>query len=299
MLKAFEGMGSIHILDFSTTHGMQWRFFIDALADRVGGPPNFRLTLSGPSFPIVPLPTYEEIGRRLTKYARLRNVPLEFNVLAPPLERLSCRDFDVRDGEALGVNFSLGLHYLADESTGLPDYPPPLGTQLQPRCPRDSLLHLIRSLNPTIVTLFEEDCDATSTDVVKRVQQSYEHEWIPFDFMATLLPSGNKERQEYEKIVGMKIENIVACEGERRIERLESKRQWVQRKRRLGFLSLPVGHDVISALWDILDHSWGMKNEVDECTQSLLWKGHSLAFASAWAPHFSNPAACHLDSGEH
>ena len=52
-------------------------------------------------------------------------------------------------------------------------------------CPRDELLHLIRALNPAIVTLYEEDCDTTLPSVVQRVQQSFAYEWMPFDFLAT------------------------------------------------------------------------------------------------------------------
>lgn len=285
MLEAFEGFEQIHILDFSTTHGMQWPTFIEALADRAGGPPSsFRLTLSSASLPIAPRlqTTYEEVGHRLGNYARHKNVPFEFKVLAQPLEALlSARDFDLRDGEALGVNFSIRLHYLADETETLPS-----PSSSQPMCPRDTLLHIIRSLSPSIVTLYEEDCDATSPDVVKRVESSFAYEWMPFDFIATFWPSGNRERQEFEKNVGRKIQNIVACEGDRRIERLESKRQWMQRMGRLRFRALPVSDDVVLALQDVVDHhntGWGMKHD-EEGTQSLLWKGNSLAFASAWAP---------------
>lgn len=287
MLEAFEGMEQIHVLDFSTTHGMQWPTFIEALADRAGGPPNrFRLTLiSSASLPIAPRleTTYEEVGHRLSKYARLKNVPFEFHVLE--LALLSSQDLDLRDGEALGVNFSVRLHYLADESSS--EVVGSSAQQPQPLCPRDNLLHLIRTLNPAIVTLYEEDCDATSTSVAKRVENSYAYEWMPFDFIATFWPSGNRERHEYERNVGRKIEDIVACEGKHRIERLESKRQWMQRMGRLRFRSLPVSEDVVSALQDVVDHhntGWGMKHDEDECTQSLLWKGNSLAFASAWVP---------------
>jgi hypothetical protein len=154
-------------------------------------------------------------------------------------------------------------------------------------CPRDQLLHLVRALSPTIVTLYEEDCDATSTDVVERVEQLYAYEWMPFDFLATFWPPGHIERQEYETNVGRKIENIVACEGVHRLERLESKRQWLRRMARLRFRALPMGEEVVSQLQDVVDHhntGWGMKHDEDDCTQSLLWKGNSLTFASAWIP---------------
>lgn len=294
LLEAFEGQTQIHILDFSTTHGMQWPTFIEALADRAGGPPHtFRLTLSSASLPTGSAPrlqtTYEEVGQRLSKYARLRRVPFEFTILTPPLESLlSPEDFPICEGEALGVNFSIRLHHLADESQGsMGSSSQGSSAQPQPLCPRDHLLHLIRTLNPAIVTLYEEDCAATSCDVVKRLENSFAYEWMPFDFIATFCASGNCEREEYERSVGRKIENIVACEGERRTERLESKRQWLQRMGRMRFRAVPASEEVVSALQDVVEHhntGWGMKEEEEEGTQALLWKGNSLAFASAWVP---------------
>lgn len=287
MLEAFEGMTRIHILDFSTTHGMQWPTFIEALADRVEGPPNFRLTLSSATLPTAPRlqTSYHEVGLRLAKYARLKNVPFQFHILPQPLSLLDPSHFNLCDGEALGVNFSLRLHYLPDESITPPQVEVGGGGQVP--CPRDQLLHLVRALSPTIVTLYEEDCDATSTDVVERVEQLYAYEWMPFDFLATFWPPGHIERQEYETNVGRKIENIVACEGVHRLERLESKRQWLRRMARLRFRALPMGEEVVSQLQDVVDHhntGWGMKHDEDDCTQSLLWKGNSLTFASAWIP---------------
>ncbi|KAG0566938.1 hypothetical protein KC19_7G098400 [Ceratodon purpureus] len=287
MLEAFEGMEHIHILDFSTTHGMQWPTFIEALADRAEGPPNFRLTLSSAALPTAPRlqTSYEEVGLRLANYARLKNVPFQFQILPQPLSLLTGAHFNLRDGEALGVNLSLRLHYLADETIATPQGD--FGAAAQPLCPRDQLLHLVRSLNPAVVTLYEEDCDTTSTDVVRRVEQSYAYEWMPFDFLATFWPPGHAERQEYEMNVGRKIENIIACEGANRLERLESKRQWLQRMARLRFRAQPVNEEVVSQLQDVVDHhntGWGMKHDEEDCTQSLLWKGNSLTFASAWIP---------------
>ena len=122
MLEAFEGMEHIHILDFSTTHGMQWPTFIEALADRAEGPPNFRLTLSSAALPTAPRlqTSYEEVGLRLANYARLKNVPFQFQILPQPLSLLTGAHFNLRDGEALGVNLSLRLHYLADETIATP-----------------------------------------------------------------------------------------------------------------------------------------------------------------------------------
>lgn len=84
-----------------------------------------------------------------------------------------------------------------------------------------------------------------------------------------------------------KIENIVACEGLNRLNRLESKKQWLRRMNKLRFRIQPVREDVKSQLQDVVDHhntGWGMKNDEETNTQSLLWKGNPLTFSSSWVP---------------
>lgn len=286
LLERFEGVERLHILDFSTTHCMQWPTFIDALADRLDGPPHVRLTVSSATPPRPPglHSSYEELGSRLTAFAYSKSVPFEFHILTQPLETLCVSDIGLRDGEALGVNCAFRLHYLADESAAGPEF------AVNSCCPRDRFLQLIHSLNPVIVTLYEEDCDTTSLDLSWRLKLSFNYEWMPFDILATYPEYvSTHHRLEQEREVGQKIENIVACEGLCRIERLESKQQWHQRLHRLHFRPLPVGEDVVTELKKMVaDHAagWGMKWEksVDDTAVMLSWKGNSLAFASTWAP---------------
>lgn len=272
ILDAFEGADRVHILDFSTSHCMQWPTLIDALADRMDGPPHVRLTVASHTLPTPPRlhPAYEEVGHRLTLWAREKGVPFEFHILSTPLESLHINDLHLRDGESLAVNCNLRLHYLTDESASSAEV-----------CARDKFLQLISALNPVLVTIYEEDCDVASNDLVSRVTEAYNHEWIPFDYLATY---GSHGRREHERGIGQRVENIVACEGGERIERLESKSQWLQRLRRLGFRAVPVSEDVVVALRDMVgDYAvgWGMKLD-EEQVLGLLWKGHSFAFATAW-----------------
>ena len=167
---------------------------------------------------------------------------------------------------------------------------------------------MVHSLNPAVVTLYEEDCDTTSLDVGVRLRNLYEHEWLPFDFLSTLMQGGDDyeiHRLEYENNVGRRIEDVVCSDivtmeddGLRRsmgggssrcafTERLESRAQWVQRMRRLRFCAVPIGDEVVAELQDLVDHhssGWGLKVNLDDHTQWLSWKGHTLTFASTWRP---------------
>lgn len=272
ILDAIDNATHVHIVDFSTSHCMQWPTLIDSLADRMdaASPTSVRLTVSTPTLLTPPQlhPTYAEVGHRLAWWASKKGVPFEFQILHKPLESLLISDIDLRDGEALAVNCSLRLHYLPDEGA----------TSL-----RENFLHLVRYLNPTVVTVFEEDCDVMGSDLVSRVQNFYDHEWMKFDYLATYSSHG---RVSFEREVGQRIENVVACEGGERIERLEAKAHWGARLQRVGFRALPIGEDVVAAVREMVrDYAvgWGMKVD-DDHALTLSWKGHSLAFASAWAP---------------
>ena len=92
--------------------------------------------------------------------------------------------------------------------------------ELSISCARDKFLRLIHSLHPAVVTLYEEDCDTTSTNLaVCRLTNLYEHEWLPFDFLATFLQdSGGRineqllvNRLEYERNVGRRIHNTICA----------------------------------------------------------------------------------------
>jgi hypothetical protein len=130
LLEAFEGKKEVHIVDFSTSHCMQWPTFIQALADRTEGPPHVRLTVSSTAAQLPTPPklkaTYEYLGSRLIHFASSRGVPLKFRVLSQPLEDLEAGDLDLREGECLGVNCALRLHYVADESSAA-EFPGPSG----------------------------------------------------------------------------------------------------------------------------------------------------------------------------
>lgn len=128
LLEAFDGRKEVHIVDFSTTHCMQWPTLIQALADRtgVGLPPHVRLTVCNTAhdeaqqqLKISPRvkATYEYLGSRLTHFAASRGISFTFHVLTKPLEDLEAADFALRREECLAVNCSLRLHYIAEEST--------------------------------------------------------------------------------------------------------------------------------------------------------------------------------------
>ncbi|KAJ7566802.1 hypothetical protein O6H91_02G119200 [Diphasiastrum complanatum] len=274
ILEAFEGKKKVHILDFSTTYCMQWPTLIDALAKRPEGPPHLRLTVHGQRLAVPPSLeiSYDDLGKKLFQFARSRNVSFEFKVLPVDAEQLKPYMFDLLRDETLAVNSQFKWHYIQEES-------------IDPACSRDEFLRMIRSINPSVVTLVDEDADLTSPSLVTRLKVAFNYFWIPFDALETFMPRDSKQRLEYEGDIGGKIENLISYEGLQRIERIESKEKWMQRMNNASFRTLRFSEAVISNVKSMLaDHAagWGLKREDDAIL--LTWKGHNAVFATAWVP---------------
>ncbi|KAE9449628.1 hypothetical protein C3L33_18475, partial [Rhododendron williamsianum] len=96
---------------------------------------------------------------------------------------------------------------------------------------------------------------------------------------------GSKEREWYEGDLCWKIENVVAQEGAKRVERAEPKGQWVQRMRNAGFRGVGFSEDGVAEVKGMLEEhaaGWGLKREEEDLV--LTWKGHNVVFANVWVP---------------
>jgi hypothetical protein len=301
ILEAVEGYLVIHIVDLSLTHCMQIPTLIDAIANRFEVPPLIKLTVAGATEDVPPMLdlSYEELGSKLVNFAWSRNVIMEFRIIPSSyadgfsslIEQLRVQHLvHAESGEALVINCHMMLHYIPEET--LSDFPSSKSNpySYESSCSsmssfRTTFLKSLRSLDPTIVVLVDEDADLTSNNLESRLRSAFNYLWIPFDTVDTFLPRGSKQRQWYEADVCWKIMNLIAHEGLQRVERLEPKIQWIQRMRNADFRGISFAEDAISEVKTMLDEhaaGWGLKKEDDDLV--LTWKGHNVVFASAWLP---------------
>ncbi|OIV97388.1 hypothetical protein TanjilG_17572 [Lupinus angustifolius] len=304
ILEACEGFSVIHIVDLSLTHCMQIPSLIDAIASRHEVPPLIKLTVAGDNFrdipPVLDL-SFDELGAKLVNFARSRNVTMEFRVVhssytdgfASLIEHLKVQHLVYASeggaSEALVINCHMMLHYIPDETLthdmDTNSYVYDYGYHSSTLSLRSLFLKELRSLNPTIVVLVDEDADLTSKNLVCRLRSAFNYLWIPYDTMDTFLPRGSKQRQWYEADIFWKIENVIAHEGLQRVERVEPKSMWEQRMRTANFHGVTISEDSVSEVKAMLDEhaaGWGLKKEDEHIV--LTWKGHNVVFASAWLP---------------
>ncbi|XP_078442786.1 GRAS family transcription factor isoform X2 [Wolffia australiana] len=275
IVDAVQGLPVVHVVDFSTTHCMQMPTLIDALSSRREGPPYFKLTVA--TVTVLPPPrlamSYEEIGRRLVDFARTRGVPMEFRALRSNaidgfqalVEHLRLQQL-VCHGEALVVNCQMKLHCVPE------------------RC-RGEFLREVRRLNPKLVVLVEDDVDLGDGDLVTRLRAALNYLWVHYEASEAVMKRDREHRDWYEAEIYWKIENLLACEGTEKVERLEQKSKWVKRMKAVGFEGISFAEEAIAEVKTVLDEhatGWGMKMEEDGIV--LTWKGHNVVFSTVWVP---------------
>lgn len=273
ILEAFEGHGSVHVIDLNLMHGLQWPALIQALALRPGGPPLLRLTAIGPRQPDG-RDVLQEIGMKLAQLADSVNVEFDFRgVMADKLEDIKPWMFQVKPGEVIAVNSVLQLHRLlyTDASTG--------------SSPIDVVLKSIGSLRPKIVTIVEHEANHNGPLFLDRFVEALHYYSTMFDSLeaCNVLPH-SIEKLLAELYIQKEICNIVACEGPCRVERHETLSHWRMRLGRAGFRPTHLGSNAFKQASMLLTLFTGEGYTVEENNGSLTlgWHSRPLIAASAW-----------------
>ncbi|BBN18339.1 DELLA protein [Marchantia polymorpha subsp. ruderalis] len=269
ILEAVEGRSAVHVVDLDIMQGFQWPSLIQALASRPGGPPHLRITGVGKHGDIL-----HETGRRLASFAQSFDVSFEFQCLvAEKLECLAPEAFAPRAGEATAVNSILQLHRLLNPTSG-------------------EKLHafvrsLCRDLHPCVLTIVEQEANHNSATFLGRFMEALHYYAAVFDSLDASLPQQNEERVKIEQLFfAQQIKNIVACEGDERVERHEPVDLWRKKMEMAGFYQIPLSSYAISQARLLLQFCpcEGYRlHERSEGSVSLGWQERQLLTASAWS----------------
>ncbi|KAL0928697.1 hypothetical protein M5K25_000611 [Dendrobium thyrsiflorum] len=270
--EAFKDEERVHILDFDINQGSQYITLIQALSARQTKPPHLRITgVDDPESVQRAIGGLEVIGQRLEKLAEEAGVPFKFQAIAAKTADVTPSMLDCRPGEALVVNFAFQLHHMPDESVSTVNQ-------------RDRLLRMVKSLNPKLVTVVEQDVNTNTAPFFPRFVEVYNYYSAVFESLDATLPRESPDRMNVERqCLARDIVNIVACEGADRIERYEAAGKWRARMTMAGFVSCPLSSYVNGAIRSLLK-SYCDRYKIKEENGALYfgWEDKILVVASAW-----------------
>ncbi|CAM6104505.1 unnamed protein product [Calypogeia fissa] len=273
ILEAFKGAKFVHVIEFNLNHGLQWPALIQALAMRPGGPPVLRLTGIGPPEIGEEHDSLKQIGLDLAKLAESLKVRFEFRgVVANKLDDIKDWMLQVRPGEVVAVNSMMQLHKLLYDDgcnhAGI-----------------DDVLRTVKSLNPKIVTISEQEAKHNCSSFLDRFMEALHFYSSMFDSLeASNCPSGSEQQMLAEMYLGREINNIVACEGSERLERHETLDQWRIRLRNAGFSQIHMGPNAFKQASMLLTmfSGQGYRVQDNQGCLTLCWHDRPLIAASAW-----------------
>ncbi|KAF3445578.1 hypothetical protein FNV43_RR10754 [Rhamnella rubrinervis] len=273
IMEAFKDEKRVHIVDFDINQGSQYITLIQSLANRSGKLPHLRLTgVDDPESVQRTVGGLKIIGKRLEKLAEELKVPFEFKAVASKTSVVTPPMLNCKPGEALLVNFAFQLHHMPDESVSTVNE-------------RDQLLRMVKSLNPKLVTIVEQDVNTNTAPFFPRFVEAYNYYSAVFESLDATLPRESQDRMNVEKqCLARDIVNIVACEGEERIERYEVAGKWRARMAMAGFASCPMSTNVIDLIRKLNRQQYCDRYKVKEEMGALHfgWEDKTLIVASSW-----------------
>ncbi|KAJ6996821.1 scarecrow-like 3 [Populus alba x Populus x berolinensis] len=214
------------------------------LAARNEGPPKLRITGLIDGHNLLEL---EASLKELAEEASSLGIRLEFNLVSEPVSPLllTTENLNLREGEALFVNSIMHLHKFVKESRGS----------------LKAILQAIKKLNPTLLTVVEQDANHNGPFFLGRFIESLHYYSAIFDSLEA------------------------TYEGSNRIERHERADQWRRQLSRAGFQVMGLKCMSQARMMLSVYGIDGYTLATEKGCLLLGWKGRPLMLASAWQVH--------------
>ncbi|KAI4315369.1 hypothetical protein L6164_028185 [Bauhinia variegata] len=271
LLRAFEGKDRVHIIDFDIKQGLQWPSLFQSLASRANPPSHVRITGIGES-----KQELNETGDRLAGFAEALNLPFEFHPVVDRLEDVRLWMLHVKEHETVAVNCVFQLHKTLYDGNGgaLRDF-----------------LGLVRSTNPAIVLVAEQEAEHNSPRLENRVCNSLKYYSALFDSIDHCgLPLGSPIRMKIEEMYAREIRNIIACEGSDRLERHQSFQNWRKMMEQGGFRCMGITEremiqsQILLKMYSCENYNVKKQQQEGAAALTLGWLDQPLYTVSAWTP---------------
>jgi hypothetical protein len=270
--EAIKGEKFVHIIDFQIAQGSQWITLMQALAARPGGPPCVRITgIDDSNSAYARGGGLDMVGTRLYNVAQSCGLTFEFNAIPAASHEVELEHLYIRPREVIAVNFAYQLHHVPDESVSMENH-------------RDRIIRMIKSINPRVVTLVEQESNTNTAPFFRRYMETLNHYTAMFESIDVALPRDDKRRMSAEQhCVARDIVNLIACEGAERVERHELFGKWKARFSMAGFRPYPLSSVVNNTINTLLrSYNNCYRFEERDGVLYLGWKNRVLVVSSAW-----------------
>ncbi|XVE65523.1 hypothetical protein DITRI_Ditri08aG0006600 [Diplodiscus trichospermus] len=198
IIESVASAKKVHFIDLAIRSGAQCTALMQALATRHECPIELlKVTAVGTTLQN----KMKETGKRLACFAEALNIPFLFNVvMVTDLKDISEDMFELNDDEAVVFSFRFLLRH----------------TLTQPEC-LESIIRVLKNINPSIVVVTEYEVDHTSATFTERFSEALCFYTAFFDWLEDCMDQ-NKRIIE-SAYLGDEIRNIVAAKDEDRIFR--------------------------------------------------------------------------------
>ncbi|XVF38845.1 hypothetical protein REPUB_Repub20aG0137200 [Reevesia pubescens] len=257
----------IHFIDLAIRSGAQCIALMQALATRHERPVEvLKVTAVGTTSQT----RMKETGKRLACFAEALNLPFLFHiVMVTDLKDISEDIFELNDDEAVVISFRILLRH----------------TLTQPDC-LESIIRVLKNLNPCIVVVTEFEANHTSPIFVERFSEALSFYTAFFDCLEDSMDRCDQNRRSLEAAyLGQEIRNIVAAEDEDRIFRDMKIEAWRSSFTNFGLLEAELSS---SALYqaDLVAKQFAPGNSCT-CYRNgksfvVKWKGTPILSLSTW-----------------
>ncbi|KAI4320184.1 hypothetical protein MLD38_033691 [Melastoma candidum] len=286
ILEAFEreedqNLNSLHVIDFDVSHGFQWPSLIQSLSEKATS--NNRISLRITGFGRSAAELHDTESRLVSFVNGFRNIVFEFQGLIRGSKLINVRK---KKQETVSVNLVFHLNTLNN-------YPKISET-----------LKMIQSINPSVVTLVEQEGSRNPRSFLSRFMESLQYFAAMFDSLDDCLPPESGDRLRIEKNhLGKEIKTMLNCEkdvdgggGNRGCPKYERMETWKGRMESHGFSAAKMSSKALiqaKLLLKIRAHYRPIQFEGenggfrvierdDGRALSLCWQDRSLITASAW-----------------
>lgn len=266
LLEALEAVDKIHIIDFDMGLGGQWASFLQEIALRPGGPPALRLTAVG----------YESmemhlIRENLCTFAENLNIPFTFQVVEiPQNEDLNRSMLNLKEGETIAVNYSLGMQGLLSKDSIA------------------SILHLINRLRPKIVVVVDHENEQAGSSFAQKFMEALQFYALLFESLEAVHMNMETIEMIEKFVMAPRICNVVEA-AYRRHREGENLPNWKSMFQAAGFTPMMMSnftHKQAESLSRSRQQRFGFCFEAVKKQQEQIlllgWQRQILVSVSAW-----------------